>query len=240
MATLNIKLNGKTETCTLYSTKAEAGDNPLSVKVGENLAYAAMTTDLADSEITKIRIKKNGTGYAVRKSAVPKEITCILTIGSEITGGDYPSESYGYYPGGVTSAYGAISPKTFLGDEFVAIETDYLKADKYGVREHDIWTFGIAVAKNPKKSQKGDYYDYENASHAYCVEIPQFHLTIKVGKGYTDNQERLPGFVSIKHATLPSDEEKKRIFNLFKANAGKSVKMILTVISPPANTDTKN
>lgn len=239
METLNIKVNGKTDTCTLYATKEEAGDTPLSLKVGGNMAYAAMTTDLTDSEITKLRVKKNGTVYAVRKSAMPKEITCMLTIGSKITGGDYPSEEYGYYPG-PTSAYGAISPKTFLGDEFAWIESNYLKADKYGIIEHDKWNFNIAVAKNPKKSTQFDLYDYENASHAYCVEIPQFQLTIKVGKGYTDNQEMIKGFVAIKSATLPSDEEKKRIFNLFKANAGKSVKMILTVISPPANTDTKN
>lgn len=231
MATLNIKVNGKTDTCTLYSTKAEAGDNSLSVKVGGKLAYAAMTTDLADSEITKIRVKKNGTVYAVLKEAEPKQITCVLTIGY-LTDDQIQESKYGYVnaPPSATYPGGDIEPKTFLGDEFVGIEAS----------ENNMGStfFQVGVGSNPKKHQSGNWYDFENANHAYIVEIPQFNFTIKAGKGYTDNEFAF-GTTYIKMA-MPSTAEQKRMVNLFKANAGKSVKVILTVISPPANTDTKN
>lgn len=233
MATLNIKVNGKTETCTLYSTKAEAGDNPLSVKVGGKMAYAAMTTDLADSEITNIRVKKNGTVYAVRKSAVQKEITCMLTIGSKITGSNSinKEELYGYSPN-PNGTIGAVEPKIFLGDEFVGIEASYFK------NSSESYIFSVGVGKNPVKLSYGtpdtEFLSFSNANHAYNMEIPQFNFSIKVGLGYTDNN----GFGT--KMALPSADEQKRMVNLFKVNAGKSVKVILTVISPPANTDTKN
>ena len=114
MATLNIKVNGKTDTCTLYATKEEAGDTPLSLKVGGNMAYAAMTTDLTDSEITKLRVKKNGTVYAVRKQAKPEYQTLKLTIGQR---GNY----LGYADGEFYSlyGYGALTPSMVYGEKIV-------------------------------------------------------------------------------------------------------------------------
>lgn len=222
MATLNIKLNGKTETCTLYSTKAEAGDNPLSVKVGENLAYAAMTTDLTDSEITSLRVKMNGATYAVLKEARPKQITCILTIGHS-TSYNPQASNYGYSNAPPSSTYsmGDIEPKTFLGDAFVCIEAS---EDNTG----DAF-FQVGVGGNPKKNQSGNWYDFDNANNAYIVEIPQFNFTIKAGKGYTDNVTFWE--ITSINTARPSKDEEKRMVNLFKSNVGKSVKVILTVIS---------
>lgn len=104
MATLNIKVNGKTETCMLYSTKEEAGDSPLSLKVGGNMAYAAMTTELTDSEITSLRVKMNGATYAVRKQAKPAYQTVKLTIGTD-----------GYYVG-YDDNMGKLVPTTVYGE----------------------------------------------------------------------------------------------------------------------------
>lgn len=217
MTTLNIKVNGKTETCTLYSTKGEAGDNPMSIKVGENLAYAAMTTDLADSGSTSLRVKMNGATYAVLKEAGPKRITLILTIGISSSSGAY---GYSRKP---TSNVGNIEPQTFLGDEFVGIEASESSSYKF---------FHVGIASNPRKSTEGDWCDFDNANHAYLVEIPQFNFAIKAGKGYTDNVTSW-GMTYIQMAMPQSTDEMDRMFNLFKANLGKRVKVVLTVIDSP-------
>ena len=187
--------------------QAEAGDNSLSVKVGGKLAYAAMTTDLADSEITKIRVKKNGTVYAVLKEAEPKQITCVLTIGY-LTDDQIQESKYGYVnaPPSAHILGEDIESKTFLGDEFVGIEAS----------ENNMGSiiFQVGVGSNPKKHQSGNWYDFENANHAYIVEIPQFNFTIKAGKGYTDNEFAF-GTTYIKMA-MPSTAEQKRMVNLFK------------------------
>lgn len=160
--------------------------------------------------------------YAVLKEAEPKQITCVLTIGYS-TNDQTQGSNYGYVnaPPSATYPGGDIEPKTFLGDEFVGIEaSEYNTGDAF---------FQVGVGSNPKKHQSGNWYDFENANHAYIVEIPQFNFTIKAGKGYTDN-EFAYGVTYIKMA-MPSKAEQKRMVNLFKANVGKKIKVVLTVIS---------
>ena len=173
----------------------------------------------------------NGATYAVRKSAAQKKITCMLTIGSKITGSNsiVKEELYGYSPN-VKETTGAVEPKIFLGDEFVGIEASYFKTPS------ESYVFSVGVGKNPVKLSYGtpdtEFLSFSNANHAYNMEIPQFNFSIKVGLGYTDNN----GLGTI--MALPSADEQKRMVNLFKANAGKSVKVILTVIDSPTNTST--
>ena len=219
MTTLNIKVNGKTETCTLYSTKGEAGDNPMSIKVGGNISYAAMTTDLADSGRTSLRVKMNGATYAVLKESGPKRITCILTIGHKID--ESGNHDYGYLNDAPSNTYpgGDIKPETFLGDVFVGISALSSQGEEF---------FQVGIAKNPRKHPEFNWYDFDNANHAYIVEIPQFNFTIKAGKGYTDN-ETFWGMTHLKMAMPPKDEQ-ERMYNLFKENTGKRVKVVLTVI----------
>ena len=116
---------------------------------------------------------------------------------------------------------GDIEPKTFLGDEFVCIEASESNTGEA--------FFQVGVGSNPKKHQSMNYYDFENANHAYIVEIPQFNFTIKAGKSYTDN-EFAYGVTYLKMA-MPSKAEQKRMVNLFKSNVGKKIKVVLTVIS---------
>lgn len=160
--------------------------------------------------------------YAVLKEAEPKQITCILTIGCS-TNDSLQASNYGYDNSSpsTTCPGGDIEPKNFLGDEFVGIE-----ASEYNTGEA---FFQVGVGSNPKKHQSMNSYDFENANHAYIVEIPQFNFTIKAGKGYTDN-EFAYGVTYLKMA-MPSKAEQKRMVNLFKANVGKKIKVVLTVIS---------
>ena len=104
--------------------------------------------------------------YAVLKEAEPKQITCILTIGC-LTNDSLQASNYGYDNAGpsTTCPGGDIEPKTFLGDEFVCIEASESNTGEA--------FFQVGVGSNPKKHQAMNYYDFENANHAYIVEIPQ-------------------------------------------------------------------
>lgn len=73
MATLNKKLKIKsgstTQSCNLYTTTTEAGTNNLKLKVDNQNAYAALG-GVGDNNISKARVKKNRTTYAIKTTAV--------------------------------------------------------------------------------------------------------------------------------------------------------------------------
>lgn len=154
MATLNKKLKIKsgssTQSCNLYTTTTEAGTNNLKLKVDNQNAYAALG-GVGDNNISKARVKKNGTTYAIKTTAgVPygkKEYrtpgTYTFTVPSGVTkikveiagagggggggtrifyGGSKTPTDYKYYTGGNGGRGGLTNTTITISSSTVAVK----------------------------------------------------------------------------------------------------------------------